>query len=510
MSQADFPLRHSSDSSQPGSLKPGIRREGRGLLISGGVLLGIFIGLILASQANLVTPVLADLPTNISQTGAMPVVEKNGVVESPFVAVVESRADAVVNISARGRAADLPWFMQRPGQGPSSAGSGFFFREDGYIMTNAHVVTNADELVVTTASGYDYPAKLIGSDPSSDLAVIKVEPEEKITWIPFGNSDDIKIGDWCIAIGNPFPAQGLDRSVTVGVISALGRSNLRFGSETPMYQDYIQTDASINPGNSGGPLLNLKGEVIGVNAAISTPTGGSVGISFAIPVNIARAIVPDLIAEGRVNRGFLGVVLNNVTERDAKRSGLAAVRGARIDSVVPNSPASAAGLRRGDIVTSFNGHDVATSSQFMVQVANLKSGTSVPINIIRAGQEQKLAVTVADKESFEALARGSLGTPEQGGSDTFFGMEVETFTPQMARELGTRAYDGVYVTRVSPNSPADVAGIADGTIILQLDNQPVTDVVEFANLVKGLQERGKIPLLVIEPDGTTARKILRY
>jgi serine protease Do len=239
----------------------------------------IIFGILLSSNVNL-PPQTNAQPAPV-QTGASfaayPVVQNSGgEYESPFVSVVEKYANAVVNISARTREQEGPWWFHGGGGYGTSLGSGFFFREDGYILTNNHVVKDAVELTVRTSSGYDYKARLVGNDPESDLAVIKVDPEEKISVIPFGDSEGIKVGDWAIAIGNPFPQQGLDRTVTVGVISAKGRSNLRFGQETPIFQNYIQTDASINPGNSGGPLLNIRGECIGVNAAISSPTGTSV------------------------------------------------------------------------------------------------------------------------------------------------------------------------------------------------------------------------------------------
>jgi len=264
------------------------------------------LGMLITANFDLSPHSMAQVPTNVLQTGIFPVVDRDGIQESPFVSVVERAADAVVNISAKTKDVERPWWFHGSGYS-TSLGSGF--------------------LTVRTSSGYEYEARLVGADPQTDLAVIKVDPEEDISVIPFGSSSDIKVGDWAIAIGNPFPQQGLDRSVTVGVVSAKGRSSLRFGQETPFYQNYIQTDAAINPGNSGGPLLNLRGECIGVNAAISSPTGSSVGIGFAIPIDLARAIVPDLIASGKATRGWLGVWLSDLTEREAKRQAMEAVRG---------------------------------------------------------------------------------------------------------------------------------------------------------------------------------------
>jgi serine protease Do len=440
-------------------------------------------------------------------------VQNNGEYESPFVAVVENYANAVVNISARTRETETPWWYRGGGGYGSSLGSGFFFREDGYVLTNNHVVKDAVELTVRTSLGYEYKARLIGADPESDLAVIKVEPEEKVTVIPFGDSEHLKVGDWAIAIGNPFPQQGLDRSVTVGVISAKGRSNLRFGEQTPLYQNYIQTDASINPGNSGGPLLNIKGECIGVNSAISSPTGSSVGIGFAIPINLARAIVPDLIANGKASRGWLGVWLSNVTEREAKRLGLTAVRGVVIDSVFTGSPAEKAGIRRGDVIVKFNDQDILNQNQFSVAVATLRHDQSVPVEVVRNGKHVTLTTTLADRDAFLASAdRGNQRNPALRGSDgeTWAGMDVTTFTDEMAQQAGLDHIDGIYVTRTYPGSAADRASIAQGTVILQVNNQAVKSVEDLRRITKELRgTSGRVPLIVQEPDGSIARKVLR-
>jgi Do/DeqQ family serine protease len=471
------------------------------------------IGILIASNLDLSAPAQADVPLNIAQTGAFPIVQNDqGEHESPFVGVVEKVTNAVVNISARTRNADdLPWWHQGSNFA-SSSGSGFFFRDDGYILTNNHVVQNARKIDVTTSTGYKYEATLVGADPETDLAVLKVEPEEDIVTIPFGDSDNLKVGDWAIAIGNPFPQQGLDRTVTVGVISAMGRSNLRFGRETPQYQYYIQTDASINPGNSGGPLLNLKGEVIGINAAISSPTGTSVGIGFAIPINMARAIVPDLIESGRAHRGWLGVWLANVTEREAKRQGLDAVRGVRIDSVFANSPAQQAGIKSGDIIVGFNRQPVDNSSQLMVLVSTVRSGKDVPVEIVRDAKPMTLWTQVTDRDAFLAGVDDSPGAVQQEdfSSETFYGMELVEFTEDIARALSMEHIDGLYVRRVYPGTPADDASITKGTVLLDINNSPVKSLTDARMIEKQLEGRREtVPLIVQEPDGTIARKVIR-
>ncbi len=461
------------------------------------------------SPTPAVPPVVEALPA--SQTSGYPVVRRDGSdeYESPFVAVVETFQNAVVNVSARSSNQETPWWFRDRDRGASS-GSGFFFRPDGYVLTNAHVVRDATRLTVRTASGYEYDARLVGADPMTDLAVLKVEPEEEIVTIPFGTSDDLKVGDWAIAIGNPFPQQGLDRTVTVGVISATGRSNLRFGSETPRYQNYIQTDASINPGNSGGPLLNLRGEAIGVNSAISSPTGSSVGIGFAIPIDMAKAIVPDLIEFGQAQRGWLGVWLSNVTEREAKRQRLTQVAGVRIDSVMANSPASVAGIRRGDVVVNFNGQDVRNSNQFSVLVSTVKVGEAVPIGVLRNGQEVALEAVVGDQNNTAQIARSESGSNRDVTEERWLGMELVEFTTQLASEIGVKHIDGIYVNGVDPGSTAYRAGVTEGTIVIQLNNQVIGSLGEARRVIGQLgTSPDAVPLLVLEPDGSVARKVLR-
>lgn len=488
----------------------GLSKGRRILFLMSVAVVCLLTGILIASNLDLTARSVAQRTNEPSALSAFPLVETDDGPESPFVAVVESAEAAVVHVSARSRVNDLPWWHRGPGYA-TSAGSGFFFREDGFILTNNHVIEHADELTVTTASGYQYDAQLVGADSLTDLAVLKIEPKEKVTVIPFGDSDAIKVGSWAIAIGNPFPQQGLYRSVTVGVVSAKGRSNLNFGRETPTYQNYIQTDASINPGNSGGPLLNIKGECIGVNSAISSPSGGSVGIGFAIPINLARAVVPDLIATGRVSRGWLGVQLGELTEEEARRSGLDAVRGVKIDAVFRNSPAEQAGMKKGDIVLTINNQSVLGNSHLSVLVSQVKSGQPIPIEVMRDGKKLTLTTVIGDRDTFLA----SLNSLDSGRSDDFevtrwLGMELMTFTDDVAAALGTQRINGVYVRRVAAGSAADQASIVLGTIILQVNNESVNsieDVQRVAREMSGSSRR--IPLIVVEPDGTVARKVIR-
>jgi serine protease Do len=474
-------------------------------------LICILVGIILSANLQLTPHTVAQqAPLNIAQTGAYPVVTgSDGEVESPFVAVVDRVKDAVVNVSARTQNEETPWWFHG-GMGISS-GSGFFFREDGYILTNNHVVKGARELTVRTASGYEYHAKLVGQDSATDLAVLKVEPQEKIEFISFGDSEKLKVGDWAIAIGNPFPQQGLDRTVTVGVISAKGRSNLRFGEGTPTYQNYIQTDASINPGNSGGPLLNLRGEAVGVNAAISSPTGSSVGIGFAIPINLARSVVPDLIQSGKVRRGWLGVDLADINPRESQRQGLTAVKGSMVTSVYGGSPADRAGIQKGDVIVGFNNEAVENTNQFMVLVASVHEGQTVPVDIVRDGHRSTVLTTIADRD--KAIQQIYAGRPSNSTElrvHEWLGMQLTTFTQDMARDLGIKFLEGVYVAGVFPGTPADKASISEGTIITSIKNKPVGNLGDLIAAEEGLgSNESPIPMIVLEPDGAPARKIVR-
>ncbi len=472
-----------------------------------------FFGMLVTSNLDLTPETIAQTPTNIAETGLYPVVARDGVVESPFVQVVEKASEAVVNISAKTVAQNTPWWHS--GTGSSSSGSGFFFRKEGYILTNNHVIENATELYVTTASGYRYDALLVGADPQTDLAVLKIDPKnEIITVIPFGNSKDLKVGDWAIAIGNPFPQQGLDRTVTVGVISAKGRRNLNFGSETPIYQDYIQTDASINPGNSGGPLLNIRGECIGINSAISSPTGASVGIGFAIPISLARSVVPDLIALGKVNRGWLGVWLGRLTEKETREQGIDGLHGVKIDSVFTNSPADRAGIKSGDIILTINGQEVENNRHLSVLISQAKGGQPVPIIFVRNGDRIKAKVIVADRETFMLSLDDNRETTPQTPSDSrsvrWLGMELVSFSDELANLLNTEHLDGVFVQRVRQGTPADNSSIRRGTVILQVNNQSVSSIDDILRISKEIPSSAKrIPMIVVEPDGAVARVVVR-
>jgi len=483
---------------------------GRAIALAGLAAIFIFLGIIIASNLDFTPRSHAD-----EQVSGYPVVtDSDGEPCSPFVAVVERVTDAVVHIEAthgvdQRYRDDLFWrFFQVPREPATSFGSGFFFREDGYILTNNHVVEGAEKVTVRTSTGYQYEAAVVGTDQMTDLAVIKVEPEQKVNYIPFGNSNKIKVGDWVIAIGNPFPEQGLDRTVTVGVVSAKGRSNLRFGEGTPRYQDYIQTDASINPGNSGGPLLSLKGEAVGVNAAISSPTGASVGIGFAIPINLARSIVPDLIATGRVSRGWLGVTLSEVTEDIARRQNLRAVKGVAIEDVFEGAPADKAGIKNGDILTRFNDQDIENMDQFSVLVATAPKDRTVPVSLIRNGKRVQVEATLVDRDQYRRAHSEQFINPAD--RYTWLGMELFNFTEDIAKQIGSEYFPGIFINRVGRGSQAYRAGIMPGSVITQVDNQEVKNLVDLQYVADGIDpERKAIPFLLVDPRGSIEYKAVR-
>ncbi len=476
-------------------------------------LVGVIFGFIISSNTNFLNIAQsepqeqAQLARSTAPRQSIYPINANG--ESPFVAVVENIRDAVVNIRAE-RIEKLTPYQQRwmrfwgyppNDQTEVSMGTGFFFREDGYILTNHHVIAGAKEITVTLADYRQVKAQLIGEDPSTDLAVLKVAGGG-FPAIELGDSDSIKVGEWVIAIGNPFPSQGLDRTVTVGVISAKGRRGLNFGDDSPEYQDYIQTDAAINPGNSGGPLVDLDGYLVGINSAIATSTGQSAGIGFAIPANLVRSILPDLIKGAKIERGWLGVVLNNLDPIQAEANGLPNARGVFLREVRPDSPASEGGLESGDIITKFNDTQVDDQDHFRYLVAGAKSGATVKMQVFRKGRPMLLNVTLGDREQGLAQDFPPQQTPQQSGSpehpqvDTWFGMAVETATEQLAEQYGVEYHGGVIVTYVQPGSQADIEGVSPGTILFEIDHQSVLTKESFYSLKQTLSGRTKAVALI--------------
>ena len=352
---------------------------------------------------------------------------------------------------------------QRPRQ--RSLGSGFILNHDGLILTNNHVVENAEKILVRLDNEHEYEATLIGRDPKTDIAVIKIEADkEKLTPAVLGDSESLRVGDWIIAIGNPF---GLEHTVTSGIVSAKGRF-IGQGS----YDDFIQTDAAINPGNSGGPLVNLDGEVVGINSAIFSRSGGNIGIGFAIPINLAKELLPQLKEKGKVTRGWLGVYIQKVTPEIAESLGLADDKGALVADVMPDTPAEEAGIEVGDVIVEFDGQKVEDSTDLPTIVARTPISKAVPVKVIRNDKVETVSVQVGElKDEEVAVAQGE---------SQQFGLTVQTLTPEIAENLSIDASTkGVVVSGVEPGGAAEEAGIQRGDVILEINRKPVKNVADY-------------------------------
>lgn len=368
-------------------------------------------------------------------------------------------------------------------------GSGVIVTEDGYILTNNHVVGNADEIKVTLSDKREFTAKVVGTDPKSDIAVIQIKGKD-LPVAKLGNSDEIEVGDWVIAIGNPF---GLSQTVTAGIISAKGRSNMGITD----YEDFIQTDAAINPGNSGGPLVNLEGEVIGINTAIFSRSGGYQGIGFAIPINMARGIMQGLIEHGKIVRGWLGVVIQPVTEDIAKSFGLDKPQGVLIGDVQEKSPAEKAGLKRGDIIIRFANQEVNDPTQLRNAVVATPVGKEVPIEILRNGRSQIMMVKIAELPAEIGQVSAS---SEKGVSE--LGIRVQSLTPEIASQLGYEGDSGVIVVDVEPGSPADESGLRRGDLIKEVNRQEINNLSDYDKALSQLTKTDQVLLLIRRGDNT--------
>jgi serine protease Do len=362
-----------------------------------------------------------------------------------------------------------------------SLGSGFIISKDGYILTNNHVVENADEIVVRLSDSKEYTAKLVGRDAKTDIAVIKIDTDESLNAVILGDSDNLKVGEWVMAIGNPF---GLENTITAGIVSAKGRF---IGQGN--YDNFIQTDAAINPGNSGGPLINMKGEVVGINTAIFSRTGGNIGIGFAIPINLAKELLPDLREKGRVTRGWLGVYIQKVTPEIAESMGLPRASGALVADVMPDSPAKRAGVEVGDVIIEYDGSPVRESNELPLLVARTAIGKKAKLKLIRRGKEMTVRVEVGELRDEEVAAAPAAGED--------FGLSVQPLTPEIAESLGVDpGTKGVVVTGVEPGGVAEDAGLRRGDIILEINQQPVDGVSSYRNALKQAEGKKSILFLV--------------
>ncbi len=362
-------------------------------------------------------------------------------------------------------------------------GSGFIISSDGYILTNYHVIKNADKIIVTLSDNRRFNARVVGADPTVDVAVIKIDAKNLPT-LPLGDSDKVEVGEWVVAIGNPF---GLSHTVTVGVISAKGRT-IRAGKES--FENFLQTDAAINPGNSGGPLLNLKGEVIGINTAIIPYAQG---IGFAIPINTAKQILNDLIKYGRVKRGWLGVYIQAMTPSLAGAFGLKKPKGVIVADIVPGSPADKAGLKRGDVILEVNGEAVNSPAELQIAIRSHKAGEKVKLKVWRKNKTITISVRLGELPQEEI----SSIKPRID-----IGMKVSDITPDLAHKYRITDATGVVITYVEPNSPADMAGLREGDVIKQLNGHEIRNMRDWNKALSGVK-RGQTLVFLISRGGRT-------
>jgi serine protease Do len=390
------------------------------------------------------------------------------------------------------------FFHQQPGQQApeqrqyhqKGLGSGVIVSDDGLILTNNHVVDGADSIYVRTYAGDRYKAEVVGVDPKTDVAVLRI-PAKNLTPILIGNSDSLQVGEIVLAVGSPMSVT-LAYTVTQGIVSAKGRSNVGLAD----YEDFIQTDAAINPGNSGGPLVNLDGQLVGLNAAIISQSGGFQGIGFAVPSNMAKQIMNSLLTEGRVVRGYLGVTIQDISDAIASAMGVETTTGALVGDVVSDSPADKAGLASGDIITEAEGHPIHNAADLRNIVAGTKPGTTVQLKVLREGKEKSVQVTLGELPSEMA------STTPGGSMSELLGFQVSNLTKDMARRLGIeKGQTGVVVTSIDQNSNAAQAGLREGDLIVQADQQRVNNVNDFDS-VASQKRSGDSLLLRVERNGS--------
>ena len=391
----------------------------------------------------------------------------------------------------------IPQLPRGPRRGPSAGGigSGVIIDPSGIILTNNHVVAGGGEVTVKTFDGREFTATEVWTDPKTDVAVVKIDGADDLVAAPLGDSDSVEIGDWVLALGQPF---GLESTVTAGIISAKNR-----GLGIADRENFLQTDAAINPGNSGGPLVNLRGEVVGVNTAISSRSGGNEGIGFAVPSNLARWVSDQLISNGVVHRAYLGVGIQSLTQDLAKQLDVKPRSGVAVTQVFPDTPAAKAGLETGDVIVKFNGEAVRDPQQLQLAVERCELGKSVPVEIVRDGKTRELSYEPAAQPSdFGARPDARSGTPRMGQRIDDLGMEVVPLDADVAQQLGIAEATGVVITSVRSNSPADRAGLASGMVVVEVNRQPVTSTEEFAAAVKDRKDGEGLLLLVRTEQGT--------
>ena len=399
----------------------------------------------------------------------------------------------------------IPNEFTQPGQ--AGLGSGVIVNKDGYIISNNHVVDGADTISVTLNDGRKFDAKVIGRDPKTDIAVLKIDAKD-LPFVTIADSDRIEVGDVCLAIGNPF---GIGQTVTMGIISATGRNNVGIGNTPDDYEDFLQTDAAINPGNSGGALVDTEGRLIGINTAILSRSGGYQGIGFAVPSNLARDVMQGLVTNGKVVRGYLGIGLQNLTPdlKDGfKLKG--DQQGVLVGEVVTGSPADKAGFKSGDVITSFNDKPVMDSARLRLQVAETTPGSSVPVKILRDGKSDSLTVKMGEKSNPEEIAKNSPKVSGENSSDTLDGVTVADIDSRAAHQLNVPSnVKGALVTDVDQNSAAYQAGIRPGSVIQEINHKPVANAADAVKLTSNVREKKTVlRLWTRDPNGNAGSRFV--
>ena len=478
------------------------RRSFRVGVLAGVFLLsGVLVGVLFSAGSGWMSPA-ASAPS----VSPVALAGSNG-----FPAVAKATMPAVVNISTTrvvksqgGHPAspfmDDPMFRQffgeqfnRQFQIPrerreNSLGSGVIVSADGYIVTNAHVVDKADEIKVLLSDKREFTGKVVGTDPKSDIAVIKISGKE-LPILNWGDSEKLEVGEYVLAIGNPF---GLNSTITLGIVSAVGRANM--GIE--QYENFIQTDAAINPGNSGGALVNTRGELIGINTAIFSRTGGNMGIGFAIPSNMAKGVMDSLVKHGKVVRGYLGVSIQDVNAKIAKQFGLDKAQGALVSDVVSGSPAEQGGIKSGDVIVRLDGKAIENSTLLRHRVAEMPVGQSVEVEVLRDKKPVKLNIKIAEQP--KDMTAGGESVKGEGKSSALAGFEVQNLTPDISGKLNlARGTQGVVVSGVESGSAAEEAGIQPGDVVVELNRKPVRNTDDFRRLSKSLGKDESALLLIV-------------
>jgi serine protease Do len=486
----------------------------RRTLIAGGAALTLFAGFAAApammsrsADAQEINPSAISPPAGAPMSFA-DLIER---VRPAVVSIsVRQRPDAAVGPSIEGLPPGFEEFFRgrpgRPGPAPTSLGSGFFINEGGTIVTNHHVVEGAEEITVRTGDGREFPADIVGSDEATDIAVLRVRGGGRFPYVTFDDASHVRVGDWVVAVGNPF---GLDGTATAGIVSAIGRRDA--GSSA--YVDYMQIDAPINRGNSGGPTFDLSGNVIGVNSAIFSPTGGNVGIGFAIPANTASAIVQQLIQTGRVTRGWIGVSIQPLDEDIARSLGLEEPRGALVASVVPDGPAARAGIQQGDVILTFDGARIEDSRDLTQRVGATAIGHNSRVEILRNGARRALTMRLAERPSEQLLASATQtpqATPPEGGAgvaQSSLGLSVRPLSTEDRARYELRANEtGLVVTSVDPSSDAAQKGVIAGDVILQAGGRAVRTPQDLNAAADAARRAGR-PLL-LQVDGRAGRRFV--